>query len=388
MKAIDAEAVASCENCGTPLQGSFCHACGQSVHNPLRHFGHAVEEFFEAFWHLDGRVFRTLRDLMSPGRVARNYLAGHRVRYIAPLRLFVILSLLTFFVGKLVMHVDTDRVGFDGREAAIGQAQTVAEVERVRDELLKEISAAEAARARVPGVDGTLVAARARIQGEAASRIAELERETPPAKPGTTTPASPTASGESTAEPGLGNFVKPGGQAWDAKDNPVDVGWLPGWANGWINAKIERAEANLDRMEANEDEFLDAFFGAVPSALFLLMPVFALLLKVLYLGTGRAYLEHLVVALYSHVWLLLVLLALFIVGSIDEWIGTLWAGWLSGLGAAALWLWMPVYLFLMQRRVYGGHWAVETLRYVVIGSVYMVLVTFAALYAVLAGIAS
>ena len=58
-----------CENCDAVLQGEFCHRCGQSVHNPIRHAGHAVEEFFEAFWHLDGRVFRTLRDLLVPGRL-------------------------------------------------------------------------------------------------------------------------------------------------------------------------------------------------------------------------------------------------------------------------------------------------------------------------------
>ncbi|GHD66051.1 hypothetical protein GCM10007164_04040 [Luteimonas padinae] len=42
------------------------------MHNPIRPLGHAVEEFCEAFWHLDGRVFRTLRDLWSPGEVAIN----------------------------------------------------------------------------------------------------------------------------------------------------------------------------------------------------------------------------------------------------------------------------------------------------------------------------
>ena len=134
-------APAHCENCDTPLQGHYCHACGQSVHNPMRHFGHAVEEFFEAFWHLDGRVFRTLRDLMVPGRVAVNYLAGKRVRYIAPLRLFVILSLLTFFVGKLVVHVDYGPVQFTSEDAAeIAAAKTV---ENVRS-LEKDVTDARA----------------------------------------------------------------------------------------------------------------------------------------------------------------------------------------------------------------------------------------------------
>ena len=54
---------AACENCATVLSGDYCHVCGQRTHSPLRHFGHAVEEVLESFWHLDGRIFRTLRDL-------------------------------------------------------------------------------------------------------------------------------------------------------------------------------------------------------------------------------------------------------------------------------------------------------------------------------------
>ncbi|MET0755392.1 MAG: DUF3667 domain-containing protein, partial [Pseudoxanthomonas sp.] len=80
------QAPVHCENCHATLQGEFCHQCGQSIHNPVRHAGHAIEEVFESFWHLDGRVFRTLRDLLWPGRTAMEYLAGHRQRYLPPLR--------------------------------------------------------------------------------------------------------------------------------------------------------------------------------------------------------------------------------------------------------------------------------------------------------------
>jgi hypothetical protein len=97
---------AACENCATSLQGDFCHQCGQSAHSPVRSFGHAVEEVFESLWHLDGRIFSTLRQLLLPGRLAADYLAGHRTRYIPPIRLFVILSVLTFFIARLAVHVD------------------------------------------------------------------------------------------------------------------------------------------------------------------------------------------------------------------------------------------------------------------------------------------
>ena len=381
-----------CENCGTPLQGHYCHQCGQSLLNPIRHAGHALEEVFESFWHLDGRVFRTLRDLMAPGRTAIAYITGHRARYIAPLRLFVILTVLTFFIGKLVVHVDGEGLTFDGQESAIGRAQTVAEVERLRDEALVDVRKAEKEAARVPGANVGLIAARTKIQGEAASRIAELEREPGQARPpGAVAPPRPDsgAAGEAVKP---AQAAKPSGtkfqfndNPWDAKSNPVRVAWLPEFANGWLNQRIGRAQTNIERMGGDADLWLQAFMGALPTALFVLVPVFALLLKVLYVGTRRLYLEHLVVALYSHAFLLLSLLALFVINAVQRAVvpGVATA---LGLAEAAVYLWMPTYLLLMQKRVYGQGWWLTVTKYLVLGIVYVVLVTLAAVYAFLAGL--
>jgi hypothetical protein len=384
----------NCENCGTLLQGGFCHACGQSIHSPTRHFGHAVEEFFEAFWHLDGRVFRTLRDLMVPGRVAANYLAGQRVRYIAPLRLFVIISLLTFFVGKLVVHIDFGPVQFTSEDAAeIAEAKTVEKVRSLEKDWLDQVAALEKKAATKPGVNPGLVALRARIQGVAESRIHELEREQTAVAGQPATQVAAANAPRTEAKPASSRKDddetqwKFNGRPWDEHANPVDVSFLPGFADRWFNHKIGRAKANMERWEDNIDQFVQAFFGAVPTALFLLMPVFALLLKVAYLGSGRRYLEHIVVALYSHAWLLLVLLAMFVLNAMGD-AGAMWVGIVTSLLISLLWLWVPIYLFLMQRRVYGERWAVATVRYIVVGSVYLVMVVFVVIFAVLAGIAS
>ena len=150
-------APAACENCATPLHGHYCHACGQSTHSPVRHVGHAIEEVFESFWHLDGRIFRTVRDLFVPGRIANRYLAGHRVRYVAPMRLFVILTLLTFFVAKFV--VQDAMLGFDADntvqtadvEQALAQAATGSDVVAIRDGVLADIREARRITGAVPG---------------------------------------------------------------------------------------------------------------------------------------------------------------------------------------------------------------------------------------------
>ena len=51
-----------------------------------------------------------------------------------------------------------------------------------------------------------------------------------------------------------------------------------------------------------------------------------------------------------------------------------------------LWLWLPVYLWLMQKRVYGNGWFVTPLRYLVIGNLYFMLLVFAATFLALASV--
>lgn len=408
-----------CENCDAALQGPYCHVCGQPVVSPVRHAAHAIEDVFESFWHLDGRVFRTLRDLLAPGRVALEYLAGHRVRYIPPLRLFVILSLLTFFVGKLVVHAEGPAFQLDPKDTQFAQLQTVAEVERVRDRALQRIAAAEDRAADTPGANPTLLVMRAQVQGAAAARIAELRGHAQPvgdtappdapagaaspASPSPAPPAAPSAAkrkgatapgGEATSSATAAAPAAPsapeiafGGQ-WDPEKDPIRIGWLPGFANKWLTARAARAQRNLAAMENDGDALLQAFMGALPTALFLMVPVFALLLKVFYLGSRRLYLEHLTVALYSHAYMLLALLASFLLVAV----GNAFAAPaslvepLTSLGAIAVWTWVPIYLLLMQKRVYAQGWWATVIKYLLIGSIYLVLVSFAALYALLAGL--
>ncbi|WP_368563187.1 DUF3667 domain-containing protein [Pseudoxanthomonas sp. UTMC 1351] len=380
----------ACENCGTPLQGGFCHLCGQNAHNPLRHAGHALEEFFESFWHLDGRIFRTLRELLSPGRLANAYLAGHRVRYVAPLRLFVILSVLTFFVAQYAIRMDGSadlpaipvppgQVAAPGNKDAgsvdFQHLKTAEEVLTLRD---KTIDGLLAARATLPAV---LAHPRQQIeeniratQARARQRIVELQPDHPMLlKP------DPIPEGQPLPDPDQGSLFSIGGKHWHPTDNPVRVTWLPDLANRWLNRKLARAQENLPRMQKDPELFKEAFIGAVPSALFVLVPVFALLLKLGYLGSGRFYLEHLVVALYSHAWLCLALMSAFALSGLSDAIAPYapWPGMAAGLAVSLIVMWMPLYLLLMQKRVYQQSWWITLPKYLVLGSLYFTMVVFA-----------
>ncbi len=87
-----------CANCDTPLAGAFCHTCGQKahLHDKLKHL---VEEFAEGLAHFDGRLWRTLPLLaLKPGQLSREWMAGRRVRYVAPLHLFLFAVFLLFLI--------------------------------------------------------------------------------------------------------------------------------------------------------------------------------------------------------------------------------------------------------------------------------------------------
>ncbi len=381
------DAPAHCENCSTALQGEFCHACGQSVHNPIRHLGHAVEEFFEAFWHLDGRVFRTLRDLMFPGRVANNYLAGHRARYIAPLRLFVILSVLTFFIGAASIHVEEGSISVEGMPE-IENAASVEEVDRILDASIASIEEARAAAGNTPGVDPALVAAEIRVRAAAANRVVELGGRADGAAGDTD--AAADAAGVDAAKPRGSdprrlqlNMLGHKGE-WHPKDNPFIVGWWPKFANDWLNRKLGNVERNMQSLDgASADNWVQAMMASAPSALFLLVPVFAVLLKIAYFFTRRVYLEHLVVALYSHAFLLIMLTLAFLLSAAGSWVSGI-PGILLSLCFAAVLVWMPVYLLLMQKRVYGQAWWLTIIKYLVVGNIYFMLLLFATMLVFLA----
>jgi hypothetical protein len=362
------EARDRCENCHSALQGAYCHRCGQSRHDPTQSLGHAIEDVFESIWHLDGRIFRTLRDLMVPGRVAGAYLAGHRVRYIAPFRLFVILSLLTFFVVNLTADIGSDAIQLDG-PSEIAEATTVAEVERLRDEGIAQLKdELRGTAGQSPAATAARSAGIAAIQEEARQRIGELEAAGDDGDAG----AAPPDAADDARDADQG--------AWDAKANPIAVAWLPGFANAWLNAQSERASRNALRIRDDPAAFLHALIAAVPTALFFLVPVFALLLKIAYVFKRRLYLEHLVVALYSHAFLLLALLALALSAALR---GALPAAATAlGLFEAALWLWMPLYLLLMQKRIYAQGWPMTLLKYVLLGTLYFTLLGFGAAFLV------
>lgn len=95
---------ARCANCAEPLAGKFCSRCGEKRVGPADHtLRRFLEHLFAAFTHADGKVFLTLRSLLTrPGRLTADYQRGKRKPYIPPLQIFLICNLLFFLLHPLI----------------------------------------------------------------------------------------------------------------------------------------------------------------------------------------------------------------------------------------------------------------------------------------------
>ena len=106
MDTVAATPIENCPNCGTSLLGSHCHECGQKkIHlNELslkRFVGRALNDFTDLE---SNKILRTLWALMRrPGLLTVEYLAGRRLNYIGPIKLYLTFSALYFFFAWSVL---------------------------------------------------------------------------------------------------------------------------------------------------------------------------------------------------------------------------------------------------------------------------------------------
>jgi hypothetical protein len=362
--------VVRCLNCDAPVQGPYCHACGQSQKGLVRHLSAVLRDVLDTVFEYDSRLWRTMVPLyFRPGRITVDYLAGRRMRYVQPFRLFFVLTVAAFLAAQLVFSGSQVGSFADITPAAIERAQSAVEVEATLDNTLARLQERRA------GLDertnaGTLAtlealeraavsSARQRLDWLAAADAARASGEAPPPPPG--------AGGDANV--------------FTLTFDPIEVSWLPAAVNDTLKRWSVRAERNLRRADEDTERLTAEFLGTLPAVMFVLMPLFALLLKLFHLRQRRLYMEHLLVALHGHSFLALALLITIGLSVLGRAVPAL--GSVTGPLLYAALLWVPLYLLLMQARVYQQRGFVLLLKFALIGIVYAATVVVAVVVTVL-----
>lgn len=290
-----------CENCGTTLAGQYCSECGQRHHDhPVHHFWPFLSEATEDLTHADSRLWRTLIALLfRPGFLTREFLDGRRVRYLPPVRLYLVVSVIFFLI-----------VGLHSKLASPG-------VPVVYTSNGKSLHYAVSPAHVVSRVGGA-----ARAPAQVAGGIAS----------GLSATGSWPGEGQNVCK-ASGTYIEQHG-GWFARFGPrVTRSCLATSTNGGMRRLAEAIEHNLER------------------AMFLFLPLLALVMKPLYLEPPRYYVEHLLFFLHNHAFL-------FVALGLDSVLKliTSSSAVLTPIDTAIT-IYIPIYFYLAMRRVYGqGRW--------------------------------
>jgi len=337
-----------CMNCGTELQGPFCHYCGQPDKNLMRFFPALLRELLEDFMDFDSRFMRTIKPLLfKPGKLTRDYLDGRRFRYVPPLRLYIFSSIALFFLFAVVAPgaIDIDPQ-LDGDDPKITIGMDEGDKEDLREAL--------------EGLD--------KIQPGLAEQVGkEIEQ---------------AANEEEDHDPDEEEeefSINLNGEPWDRETNPFDVPFMPDWVNHWVNKEIEESPQKGRAIEENPNLMLDQVLDVLPGTMFVLLPLVALLLKFWYLFAKKYYVEHLIFALHNHAFIFVTAFVMILLSVFTDWREPSGEGpvtesvhWVKNI----VLIWIPVYLFLSLKRVYQQGWGMTVVKFSAIGISYLVLLAF------------
>ena len=91
-----------CKNCNSELVGLYCSECGQK-NSQLLSIKETLKEFTDNVFSFDTRFFITLKYLITkPGLLTTEYWLGRRTKYLPPLRLYLVMSLMYFFSSSII----------------------------------------------------------------------------------------------------------------------------------------------------------------------------------------------------------------------------------------------------------------------------------------------
>jgi len=126
-----------CDNCGAAVAGRYCAWCGQRREAPVHSLWHFTQVAAEDLTHADSRLWRTLGALLGrPGYLTREYLAGRRARYLPPVRLYLVLSVVFFLWASTFHQVRIVTIAAPGHGAP---AATVIPLEQEGETLSKPL---------------------------------------------------------------------------------------------------------------------------------------------------------------------------------------------------------------------------------------------------------
>ncbi|MDN3672568.1 DUF3667 domain-containing protein [Flavobacterium branchiarum] len=307
----------TCLNCRHVVEQKFCPNCGQENTDTRKTFHHLFIHFFEDLTHYENAFWRTIKNLLfKPSALTKEYLSGKRLSYLAPVRLYIFISFVTFLlIAMFPVHVNDDvNETFDSDSI---QKQTSV----IRDTLKNN-------------KDIKVLLDSNTISDEDKKDIQEVLNNPKSQK---------------------GSLIKFGYKSVRELDSVQKYGTKSEKLSDfsyWINRKVQVIkDQNTGKQAINK--FIENFIHNIPKILFIIMPFFAFFLWLFHNKKRWYYFDHGIFTLHYFSFLLLLFLILFSINKIGNLIDSTFVNtiinFITFIGLA----WMFYYFFPAHHRFYG-----------------------------------
>lgn len=356
----------NCLNCGATVEHRFCPACGQENLPPREGFVHMVTHFVFDLFHFDGKFFETFKFLMrQPGFLSTEHLLGRRAAYLHPIRLYVFTSAFFFLIFFSFYNVE--------EEITINEApkQTVNAWMKKRDKAVKELNKAIkiAQGLEQKNIVDSLTKAVALYKED--SILMRKDSVAAFTKPSV------------LARNSQSDFFNFGGDtthyASEAAYDSLQMTLPAAKRNNWLVRQLYKKNIHLkDKYKGDNDALMKAvvnkFKHLLPQTFFTSLPLFALLLQLLYVRRRKSffYVDHLVYSIHLYCAIFILTLLGMLLDSVLTWV-------LSSKDTIVAILFLLLcawYGYKAQRRFYGQSRAKTLLKYFLLGFLFLFVMVF------------
>lgn len=295
----------NCLNCGSTVKERFCPKCGQEniINRPSFHY--LFSHFAEDFVHYDSGFWKTLKTLLfKPGRIIRDYLDGKRKTYMPPVKLYIFVSFLAFFIPYFLPDFESEKTEessqnplietdkFPGVEVKNGVfADSVHQLDSIQNALPEN--------QKIPDLEYNIY--QRTLEG--------MERDSEEDDSVSLNNGNNSGGVFSKRGINLGPYKNVRTlEQLDSIDKTLSEKEKPSWASKKIIRKVvELRHRHYDKQENMWEKGWDTFVHNLPKALFFYLPVFALILWLVHSKKKWLYYDHGVFTLYYFSFLLVLI---------------------------------------------------------------------------------
>lgn len=312
----------NCLNCGTTVYGRYCHVCGQENIVPKETFWGMVIHFFYDITHFDSKFFDTVKDLIfRPGFLSKEYISGRRASYLHPVRMYVFTSAIFFLIffsffnpTKTIQANINDPIKRDQRNDYIRYLKQELKKDTGNVQLKLRLHCAEDTNCVVTVKDV--------LEGEAGGvKIRFGEREYKDV------------------------------EAYDSIQKSLPSSKKDGWLKRRLTKRMIELNKRLQQNpEESNKEIGEIVLHRLPYLLFISLPLFALILKLVYIRRKQFYyMDHGIFTIHLYVFTFILLLVEFALDKLSDLTGWGFIGFIMGLLVLAMFF----YLYKAMRNFYG-----------------------------------